>query len=200
MAGRQTGSILLVVLVFLLVLGQMVMSAVERAQLARRLQFNFSDRGLAFHSAESALVFAEQQFFDVLTVQGLLQAASRWSVADDSSISCHVSQQAGGSGFNENMTGESLSGFAALADAPRYRVQTVWPFSSDVLSDKNGTLESGDQQAQCGVLYLAQSCGFGRYTQTVVRLQLQVYACCNQPDGCGYGGFYGYERSLLELH
>jgi len=196
--SQQTGSILLVVLVFLLVLGQMVMSSVERAQLAQRLEFNFSDRGLAFHAAESALFFVEQQFLDVLADQGILSAAARWPVVEDQAFLCRASNNPGGSDFTERFVGDSLQGFSSLSYVPLYRIQSVWPpFDLDAWTE-NSTPEL-ESQVSCSVLYLAHSCGFGRSNQTIVHLQLTVYACCDSPAGCAHGNFYGHHRSLLTL-
>jgi hypothetical protein len=195
--SRQAGSILLVVLVFLLVLGKMVMSGVERAQLARRLEFNFSDRGHAFHAAESALVFAEHQFLDVLAAQGIFYAATRWPADDTESRLCHASSRSGGSDFTEDSVGSSLPGFSALASPQHYWIQSGWLLTDTGLSEISNMPES-EAQSHCGVLYLAQSCGFGRDEGTVVHLQLRVMACCDHPDGCAQGQFYGHQRRFLE--
>lgn len=187
---RQAGSILLVVLVYLLVLGGMALSALEKAQLAQRLEYNFSDRGRAFHAAESALLVAEQMFFEAQPESVSPPDAAGWPPVTEQTIDCTlVNQPAMSSSVS------SLSGFEMLAHAPVYRIQSDWAVQDQNLEDTNDEAVL----AHCGELYQVQSCGYGRRIQTVVHLVVRVYACCDVPQGCANSEFYAHARSMREL-
>lgn len=187
---RQVGSILLVVLVYLLVMAGIALSVLEKAQLAQRLEYNFSDRGRAFHAAESALLVGEKMFLEAQPESASPSDAAGWPPVAEQIIDCAlVNQPAMSSSVH------SLSGFDMLAHAPVYRIQSDWVVQDQDLADTN----EEPQLAHCGELYQAQSCGYGRRIQTVVHLAVRVYACCDVPQGCANAEFYAYARSMREL-
>lgn len=172
--GKQRGSALLLVLVFMVVLTRMALSAVDSALLGTSLALNYRDHDRVFHTADALLTALDSVLMVRIRSEGL-------QVTLDTLMGAEV-------GIEMSVAAIEQSGVAVLT----YHADAA-DFMPDVAADTSSTA------AVCGLLYQLTVRASGVRPGTQIQLGLERQVCCDDAPGCEAGEFVSTRRQWRRL-
>jgi type IV pilus assembly protein PilX len=134
-AYRQTGSALIVALIFLLLMTVIGTSAMQSSTIQERMAGNWRDWNLAFQSAEAALRDGERYLLDTAVLPEFLNADGLYEVNDPNRPSWHGGAFSDGAGFLE-YDGD----LADVVQPPRYYIERLATLTPAGTETETGTV------------------------------------------------------------